>query len=364
VTGRLHPERPERLRAQGRESSPAPRVDPEIAQLLRLQQAAGNRAVGRVLARRAVRQTGMRREPAIERFVHKAVSFLGHNRDAELKIFAIYLGAAVNEELAAVGCPAVKVELNQSVVGAEFDAASWTMTINPAEFSHRPGVRTLGDLEREEAAVIASTVYHEARHAEQRFRVARLDAAEGHKPAFTMPGGTAEAAAASPLATGGREAQEAREWREDQTGADALYRAVINRWLPEVGPALKLAQSVDARNVAEVYEQIAQQLHDWNQPGLAANMVRGHLSSARRRRRTAIAGAIQQILHAYDAAVAAHAALRDDANPEDFSPLIFALWQLNQAVTDAYAHQGIEDDAWAADDAVRTAYGRATAPTR
>jgi hypothetical protein len=359
VRGRLHPERPEHLR-----EPPARGADPVVAQVLRLQQGAGNRAVGRVLARRADRQTGMRRGPAIERFVHKAVSFLGHNRDAELRIFAIYLGAAVNEELAAVGCPAVKVELNQSVKGAEFDAASWTMTINPAEFSHRPGVRTLGDLEREEAAVIASTVYHEARHAEQRFRVARLDAAEGHKPGFTMPGDTAEAAAAAPLTRGGREAQEASEWREDQTGADALYRMVINRWLPEVGPALKLAQSVDAQNVAEVYEQIAQQLHDWNQPGLAANMVRGHLSSARRRRRTAIAGAIQQILHAYDAAVAAHAALRDDANPEDFSPLIFALWQLNRAVTDAYAHQGIEADAWAADGAGRSAYGRATAPTR
>jgi hypothetical protein len=364
VTGRLHPERPEHPHDQVRESAPARRVDPAVAQVLRLQQAAGNRAVGRVLARRPVRQTGMRREPAIDRFVHKAVSFLGHNRDAELKIFAIYLGAAVNEELAAVGCPAVNVVIEVIPSAAEFDSLSWTMTINPAEFSHRPGVRTLGDLERDEAAVIASTVYHEARHAEQRFRVARLDAAEGHKPASPMPADTAAAAAAAPLTGGGREAQEAKEWREDQTGADAMYRVVLNRWLPEVAPALALSQGVAAEHVAEVRDQIGRQLQDWNRPGIAANMVRGHLAGARRRHRTAIVHAIQRILHAYDAAVAAHAALRDDAAPEDFSPLTFALWQLNQAVTDAYAHEAIEDDAWAADDAVRTAYGQATAPTR
>jgi hypothetical protein len=194
--------------------------------------------------------------------------------------------------------------------------------------------------------------------------VARLDAAEGHKPTSPMPAETAAAAVAAPLTGGGRDAQEAKEWREDQTGADAMYRVVLNRWLPEVAPMLKLSQSVDAQNTVVVREQIGQQLQAWNRPGVAANLVRHHLAGARTRRRTAIVAAIQRILHAYDAAVAAHAALGDDAEPEHFSPLTFALWQLNQAVTDAYAHQGIEDDAWAADDAVRTGYGKATAPTR
>jgi hypothetical protein len=363
VTGRLDSERPEHVREQARDAPPARRIDPAVAQVLRLQQAAGNRAVGRVLARRPVRQTGMRAEQAIERFVHKAISFLGHNRDAELKVFAIYLGAAVNEELAAVGCPAVTIDIKVIPSGGDFDPLTWKMTINPAEFSHRPGVRTLGDLERDEAATIASTIYHEARHAEQRFREARLDAAEGHKP-VAIPAEIAAAALAAPLTGGGREAQEAREWRDDQTGADAMYRVVVNRWLPEVAPALKLSQGVDAERVAEVREQIGRQLHDWNRPGVAANMVRHHLAGARARHRGAIAHAIQAILHAYDAAVAAHAALRDDATPEDFSPLTYALWQLNQAVTDAYAHEAVEDDAWAADDAVRSAYGKATAPTR
>jgi hypothetical protein len=169
---------------------------------------------------------------------------------------------------------------------------------------------------------------------------------------------------AAPLIGGGREVQEAREWRDDQTGPEAMYRVVVNRWLPEVAPVLKLSEGVDADHVAEAREQIGQQLRDWNRPGIAADMVRHHLAGARARHRTAIVRAIQAILHAYDAAVAAHAALRDDSNPEDFSLLTYALWQLNRAVTDAYAHEAVEDDAWAADDAVRAAYGKATAPTR
>jgi hypothetical protein len=362
VTGRLHPERPEHPREQVRQPPPARRFDPAVAQVLRLQQAAGNRAVGRVLARRPARQTGMRDDHAIDRFVHKAVSFLGHNRDAELRFFAIYLGAAANEELAAVGCPAMETEIKVIPGSGTFDPGTWKMTLNPGQFSQRPGVRTLGDLEREEAATIASTIYHEARHAEQRFREMRLDAAEGRKP--IGPPEIVAAAMAAPLTGGGREVREAREWRDDQTGPEAMYRVVVNRWLQEVGPVLKLSEGVDADNVAQVREQIGHQLRDWNRPGVAADMVRHHLAGARARHRTTIVHAIRAILDAYDAAVAAHAALPGDAQREDFSPLTYALWRLNRAVTEAYEHESIEDDAWAADDAVRGAYNKATAPTR
>src|SRR5690349_510777 len=147
VSGRPRQWRPDHLREQDREPPPVLRTDPGVAQVLRLQQAAGNRAVGRVLARRAVRQTGLRGEQAINRFVHKAQSFLGRNGDGEINQFALYLGAAINEELAAIGVPPVRVVMfNQTPNAAEFDATDWTIVLNPDMFSPRRHATLMGDL--------------------------------------------------------------------------------------------------------------------------------------------------------------------------------------------------------------------------
>ena len=75
---------------------------------------------------------------AITRYARKAVSFFRRNPDLPLKYFAIYLGAAVNGELEAVGSKAVEVKIDDGALGAaaEFDASSWRMYLNPSEFTH------------------------------------------------------------------------------------------------------------------------------------------------------------------------------------------------------------------------------------
>jgi hypothetical protein len=157
--------KPEHVEVPARPPEPAP-CPVADSPVVALQRAVGNRGMGQVVAREAAtkpaatRQTGIRSSRAIERFAHKAVGFFRRNGDLPLKYFAIYLGAAVNEELAAIGCPAVHVTISQGALGAaaEFNASGWEMALNPAEFSHRPEVEKLGDLTPDEAAIIAMTV--------------------------------------------------------------------------------------------------------------------------------------------------------------------------------------------------------------
>jgi hypothetical protein len=359
VSGRPRQWRPDHLREQDREPPPVLRTDPGVAQVLRLQQAAGNRAVGRVLARRAVRQTGLRSPAAIDRFVRKAQSFLGRNGDGELKQFALYLGAAINEELAAIGVPPVRVFMfNQTANAAEFDASGWTMVLNPDMFSPRRHATLMGDLTADEAANIAMTVVHEARHAEQRFRIARLQAGEGKEAEGEIDEGAAAAAAAAPLRGGGQQVREAREWRENEFGEDSTYREAVSWWATNVRPAITIANDAGP----DAYERIGRILKGWGGPGGAATVVREHIASARRRHKATMLADTTAITDAYDACIGLYAILSPTSTHDEFSPITDALIDLNKAVYRAYVDQPVESDAWAAGNATHDAYKKTAGP--
>lgn len=327
--------------------------------MLRLQQAAGNRAVGRVLARRAVRQTGLRGEQAINRFVRKAQSFLGRNGDGSLKEFAIYLGAAINEELAAIGVPAVRVVMfNQTPNAAEFDASGWAIVLNPDRFSPRRHATLMGDLNSDEAANIAMTVVHEARHAEQRFRIARLNAGEGKtETGDDMDENAAKAAAAAPLRGGGLQVTEAREWRENEFGEDSTYREAVSWWATNIRPAIGIAHDAGP----DAYERIGRILKGWGGPGGAATVVREHVASARRRRKATMLTDTTAVTDGFDACIGLYAILSPTSTAAEFEPITDALIDLSRAIYKAYVDQPIESDAWAAGNATNEAYHKADA---
>ena len=83
----------------------------------------------------------MRKDQAIERYAAKAVKFWRRNGDMELKYFAIYLGAAADEELAALGVPAVKTKVAKDEPGpaAEFFASDWQMVLHPERLHEAQG---------------------------------------------------------------------------------------------------------------------------------------------------------------------------------------------------------------------------------
>jgi hypothetical protein len=337
------------------------RAHPVAAHVLRLQRTAGNRAARQAVARRPARHTGMRKDQAIERYAAKAVKFWRRNGDLELKYFAIYLGAAANEELAALGVPAVRTKVAKDEPGpaAEFFASDWQMVLHPSGFTKRKDVRTMGELTAEEAAGVAMTIYHEARHAEQRFRVARLFAAEHQELGFEMEEKAAEAARDAPLKKASAlELREAREWRTNVAGEDSTYREAVSWWTSEASKAARLARDVKAGDAGDVRDRIGRLLRGWSKPGGAEETVRSSLNDAKARKAATVVKDIERITVAFDRAGAAWKQLPEQVTPADFKPLAEALLELSKAVYAAYTDQPVETDAWDTGLAVYDAFGR------
>lgn len=85
-----------------------------------------------------------------------------------------------------------------------FDWKVWKIFINMTVFSKRRDISTLGDLKQEEVAQMVDTIYHEARHSEQFFRIAQMRAGEGKSAEtivrnLSIPLEVAQAAVKSPL---------------------------------------------------------------------------------------------------------------------------------------------------------------------
>jgi hypothetical protein len=330
--------------------------------LLALQRTAGNHAVGRLLARKPkapAKQTGLRADAIVREYVGKAVAFRGRNADASLVQYALYLGAAVNVELGKLGVPDVRLELAKGDLSAaaQFWADGWFMLVNPKVFSSRPEVKTLGDLTDQEAALIADHVFHEARHAEQAFRVARLQAAEGKDPGVGVEQDIAEAAAASPLPLRpGKALDEAEEWRENLYGADATFREVATEWHKEVADAARAAKAVTDDTAGDVRDRLVRQLTAWVKPGKGMDMIRAHLASAKARRRTQMIAVITRIEGEYANAEAEVQKLPAQPQAADFTPVYRAFVLLSQAAASAYYNQSVEDDAYGAGNAVVDAF--------
>ena len=90
---------------------------------------------------------------------------------------ASVLGDIVNERLAAAGIPKIKVRASKKLSGeGVFNHRTWTMELNSATLT-KDELLTGGNFGK-----LVSYAYHEARHAEQYFLMARKMAAEGKTP--------------------------------------------------------------------------------------------------------------------------------------------------------------------------------------
>jgi hypothetical protein len=129
----------------------------------------------------------------------------------------------VNVHLEAAKVPPVGLapEENGNNAGS-FSFRTWTMNV---------GLQALaGDqLTRDEAAEIVDTIYHEARHAEQWFRMAQLRAGQGRTAAqiaseLEIEIRIARLACAAPLARGSMQALIAQGWYDSVYGPGAAHR--------------------------------------------------------------------------------------------------------------------------------------------
>ncbi len=225
-------------------------------------------------------ETGLRQAAPTKKFATAAVAIGKRraNRNKPLTEFATQLVAKGNEALKALGCPALKSDFTETGAGAAvFDREKWKMWINTDQFSQRAGIKTIGDLSVGEAADIATSVWHEMRHAEQAFRVARMRAALSAKKTpeeiakeisdgMKMDADAALAAARAPLAaTKGNEKllAEAKEWETITVGLHSKYKENITNWAGEARTALTAVREAEEWNADQTRATLGALVAGW-----------------------------------------------------------------------------------------------------
>jgi hypothetical protein len=171
--------------------------------------------------------TGITKGETVKEFAEGARGMESEWANLSAEQRANKLGALANAALATIKVPPVAIIMKElgSSNGA-FDSAAWTLEINTTIIS-KDSV-TEGEL-----ASVSKTFFHEARHAEQYFRVARLQAGVGWSEAkiakhLRIPGRIAKAAMEAPikppdlLELFGDETERVKEWKEAREWAYSL----------------------------------------------------------------------------------------------------------------------------------------------
>lgn len=177
--------------------------------------------------------TGIGATVAVDRFVVAAKDVQKSWSSLKPEERADRLGKAANAELTAAGVYEVKPALEDvGSFAGEFRFPTWILALGKAPFS-------AASVTDAEAADMAGTVYHEARHAEQWHRMARLLAGRGKKAAeiktaLGIPAKVADDAHKKPLKDATTaEGKEATAWYESVYGTK---RAARQKLFKEIRP--------------------------------------------------------------------------------------------------------------------------------
>lgn len=163
-------------------------------------------------------ETGIASRVAIGRFNTAARTLTAEWDKLDVNGRGQKLGSAANAELKAAQVPETVIQVKVLPTNAgEFGFAGWTLDLNENLFQRPTIVPPL-------PASVADTVYHEARHCEQWYRMAQLEAGKGKDgaaiaQALSIPKRVGDLAAASPLQGTSAEGREAQTWYDSIYGA-------------------------------------------------------------------------------------------------------------------------------------------------
>jgi hypothetical protein len=173
--------------------------------------------------KKAETETGIATGIALDRFITAAHDVQTNWASLDKNTRGQKLGDAANTELDAVGVPKVGI-VNKDLgeINGQLDFTPWNLDLNGTRFES-PTTTS------ERMAPIARTVYHESRHAEQWFRMARIEAGQGKNAAaiaskLEIKPEVAAAAESKPLTGDSQEAKEAAAWHKSVYGADREAR--------------------------------------------------------------------------------------------------------------------------------------------
>jgi hypothetical protein len=161
---------------------------------------------------------------------------------------AIELLALINTRLAAVGVPPCTLGKESGGDASQFHAGDWTIDMSALELADPDSA--------------AATIYHEARHAEQTFRIARMLAGRGKNAAQIAAelglekAEIAEAAVTMPFAPGTASATEAAGWHDPEIGHQP--RKQVYDALGDTALDLTLAIAEDLEHPSPAHHAAAQ----------------------------------------------------------------------------------------------------------
>lgn len=241
---------------------------PEVQQpendVLQLQHTFGNRHVTQIAATNSLpasnlqrsviqrKETGIRSKTATSAYTKTIFDYCQEptNQTKTIADFKQVLEDTVNSELKAATSSEITIVDGAPGASGEFDFSTWAIELNEA--TAFPGATTLADLTEDQIRDTADTVYHEARHSEQWFRMARnragkalndkstnddrQDAADTIADEMGIPVNVALEACNNPLQASwiskffgikDKSIEEAEAWDKSIYGADSNYRDEI-----------------------------------------------------------------------------------------------------------------------------------------
>ena len=153
--------------------------------------------------------------------------------------------------------PAVKLRVEPIDTIANFWPIAWRMRVNTTAYTGKAGPLTIGQLTRQQSTELVESIYHEARHAEQYFKMARLLAGQGKSERTIrwdvgIPEEIAKEAKAKPLAALNPET--------------ASFAELVSETMDKrkgVDPKTTSKQQQDFRKRVTEHNQEVQQVQDW-----------------------------------------------------------------------------------------------------
>jgi hypothetical protein len=125
---------------------------------------------------------GLRKKDEFSGFASFARSFWNDNKDKSLEEFGLFLMDQVNAQLIKNGVLPIRDPPSFGPTGhgaaGGFSHKTWTVGLDLAKTAAHPLATKIKDLTADQVAEVAGVCYHEARHAEQAFLVARVVASE------------------------------------------------------------------------------------------------------------------------------------------------------------------------------------------
>jgi len=173
----------------------------------------------------AIFKIGLAKDEALDAYSEKASALLTDSQGKSDEDIALELAADVNKRLQEQKIPPMKIDTKQELAGrGAFDARPWQLLLDKRQFTD--------DMLRNMKDTIA-TIYHEARHAEQHFRIAQMLAGRRLSPERIHKDtginlDIAKLAFKDPLKPGTMEAVIAEGWHDSLFGDAGLEKRTRN----------------------------------------------------------------------------------------------------------------------------------------